>query len=81
MRVIEVRRLRALSIDPYTGEASLELAIGIEHGAKEQRFAGGTIRLDLVAALAHARRAATTIHRGAYQGPNRILIERADLVT
>jgi predicted Zn-dependent protease len=81
MRVIEVRRLRALSIDPYTGEASLELAIAVEHGAKEKRFAGGTIRLDLVAALAHARRAATTIHRGAYQGPDRILIERADLVT
>jgi predicted Zn-dependent protease len=81
LRVIEVRRLRALSIDPYTGEASLELAIALEHDKTERRFTGGTIRLDLVAALAHARRAAATLHRGAYQGPERLLVERADLFT
>jgi predicted Zn-dependent protease len=79
-RTIEVRRLRGLSIDPYTGEASLELAISIDHGAKDQTFTGGTIRLDLVAALSRARRAATTLRRGAYYGPSRLLIDDAHLV-
>jgi len=79
-RTIEVRRLRGLSIDPYTGEASLELAISIDHAAKNQTFTGGTIRLDLVAALSRARRAATTLRRGAYYGPSRLLIDDAHLV-
>ena len=51
---IEVRRLRELSIDCFTGDASLEIALAVEHG--KGPFAGGTIRLDLVAALARARR-------------------------
>src|SRR5262249_9454787 len=29
-RVVEVRRLRALEIDPYTGDASLEVALGVD---------------------------------------------------
>lgn len=78
-RTIEVRRLRGLTIDPYTGEASLELAISID-SEKNQTFTGGTIRLDLVAALARARRASTTIRRGAYLGPSRLLIDDAHLV-
>ena len=79
-RTVEVRRLRGLSIDPYTGEASLELAISIDNADKRQTFTGGTIRLDLVAALSRARRAATTIRRGAYFGPSRLLIDDAHLV-
>jgi len=80
-RTIEARRLRALTIDPYTGEASLELAISIDHsGGKEQPFLGGTIRLDLVAALSRARRAADTVRRGAYHGPKRLLIDDVNLV-
>jgi predicted Zn-dependent protease len=76
-RVVEVRRLRALEIDPYTGDASFEIALGLD-GTKP--FAGGTIRLDLIAALAHARRAARRIRRGPYEGPAAVLVDRAELI-
>jgi len=79
-RTVEVRRLRALAIDPYTGEASLELALSIEHAATRRAFIGGTVRLDLVDALARARRSAAVIRRDAYVGPATILIESAELV-
>ncbi len=78
-RVVEIRRLRALDIDPYTGDASLEIALGIDHAAGTS-FTGGTIRLDLIDALAHARRSASRLRRGPYDGPDRVLIERADLI-
>jgi predicted Zn-dependent protease len=76
-RVVELRRLRALEIDPYTGDASLEIALGID-GTKP--FAGGTIRLDLIEALARARRAQTRVRRGPYDGPSTVLLERAELI-
>ena len=80
-RAIEVRRLRALAIDPYTGEATLELALAIDHrGGARQPFTGGTVYLDLVAALARARRSAVRIRRGPYLGPAALLIEDAELV-
>lgn len=80
-RVIEVRRLRALAIDPYTGDASLELGLAIEHGGGGKRpFAGGTVYLDLVAALARARRSAALIRRGPYVGPAAVWIEDAELI-
>jgi hypothetical protein len=66
-RVIEIKRLRELAIDPYTGDASLEIALAVDHG--KGPFAGGTVRLDLVDALARARRASTRIERGPYDGP------------
>src|SRR5439155_4262859 len=66
-KVLEVRRLRELAIDPYTGEASLEIALGVAGG---KPFAGGTLRLDLIAALAHARRSTKPLTRGAYVGPD-----------
>ena len=75
-RVIEVRRLRSLSIDPYTGDASLEIGLGLEG---DKPITGGTLRLDLIATLAHARRSATTLRRGPYIGPSAVLIEDADL--
>lgn len=79
-RTIEVRRLRALSIDPYTGEASLELGLAIDHrDGGAQVFAGGTIALDLIAALARARRSAGLIRRGPYYGPESILLEQVEL--
>ncbi len=65
-RVLEVRRLRSLVIDPYTGDASLEIALALDRG---QPITGGSIRIDMIAALAHARRATTTLTRGAYTGP------------
>jgi microcin-processing metallopeptidase PmbA/TldD-like protein len=80
-RTIEVRRLRALAIDPYTGDASLELGLAIDHrGGAALPFTGGTVRLDLIGALARARRSSTVIRRGAYQGPAAVLIEEAELI-
>jgi len=81
LRIVEVRRLRSLSIDPYTGDASIEIALGIEHtkaGAKP--FTGGSIRLDLIAALAKAKRSTRVITRGAYQGPDAVSFDRAVLI-
>jgi hypothetical protein len=77
-RVVEVRRLRSLASDPYTGEASLEIALGIDRGVP---FTGGSLRLDVIAALARAQRATTVLTRGAYVGPDAIWIDRADLIT
>jgi hypothetical protein len=82
-RTVEVRRLRALSIDPYTGEASLELALALDHGGPggaPRPFTGGTVHLDLIAALARARRGAARIVRGPYFGPTAVRIEDAELV-
>jgi predicted Zn-dependent protease len=80
-RVIEIRRLRDLAIDPYTGDANLEIALGVEHtGGAAKPFSGGTIRLDLIAALARAKRSATRIRRGAYEGPDAVMIDRSELV-
>ncbi len=80
-RVVEVRRLRDLAIDPYTGDASLEIALALDHqGGVATPFAGGTIRLDLIAALAHARRSAIPIRRGPYLGPRAVLIDHAELI-
>ncbi len=80
-RLVEIRRLRSLSIDPYTGHASLEIALGIEHGkAGAKPFTGGSMRIDLIAALAKAKRSTRTITRGAYQGPDAVWIDRAELI-
>ncbi len=78
-RTIEVRRLRSLSIDPYTGDASLEIGLAIDRQT-DKPFTGGTLRLDLVAALASARRSSTALRRGPYLGPAAVLIENAELV-
>ena len=81
VRVVEVRRLRSLAIDPYTGDASLEIALGVEHtkaGAKP--FTGGSLRIDLIAALARARRSSREIVRGPYTGPDAVLIDNAELI-
>lgn len=75
-RVVEVRRLRSLVIDPYTGDASLEIALALDRGAP---IAGGSIRIDLIAALARARRSTTTLTRGAYSGPTVIALGDAYL--
>ena len=80
-RIVEVRRLRSLAIDAYTGDASLEIALGVDHVHGEARaFTGGTLRLDLLSALAHARRSAEIVRRGAYDGPAAVWIDRAELV-
>lgn len=80
-RSIDIHRLRSLSIDPYTGDASLELSLGIERdGTTERVITGGTLRLDLVGALARARRSATSIQRGPYVGPDAVLIDDAELL-
>ena len=83
-RTIEVRRLHALSIDPYTGDATLDIALGLEHRPdrpEPTHFTGGTLRLDLVTALARAHRASQLLRRGAYHGPASVLIDDAELLT
>jgi predicted Zn-dependent protease len=82
-RTLEIRRLHALAIDLTTGEASLDVALGFEHlpdRADPIAFTGGTLHLDLITALAHARRSSQLIRRGAYHGPAAILIEDAHLL-
>jgi hypothetical protein len=84
IRTIEVRRLHAVSLDPTTGEASLDIALGLEHRPDRPvpvPFTGGTLHLDLVAALARAYRSTQLLRRGAYHGPDSILIDDADLLT
>jgi predicted Zn-dependent protease len=77
-RVVEIRRLRSLSIDPYTGDASLEIALGIDRGVP---FTGGSLRLDLIETLALARRSTTSVTRDAYVGPSAIWTDRAEILT
>jgi predicted Zn-dependent protease len=79
MRVLEVRRLRGLEIDPYTGEADLEIGLAIDR-TTGAAFTGGTMRLDLIDALARARRSVRRIRRGPYDGPAAVRIERATLL-
>ena len=78
-RVLELRRLQALAIDPYTGNADLEIALATDR-ATGRSFAGGTVRLDLIAALARARRSGIIIQRGAYRGPDSVLIEDVEVL-
>lgn len=78
-RVVEILQLRELSIDRYTGDASLEIAIAIDHPTRTA-FAGGSIRLDLIAALARAKRSQARIMRGAYRGPDAVWIDGAELI-
>lgn len=81
-RVVDVLRLHDLTIDPYTGEATLAIAL-----AREQRtpnlpprvVVGGTLRVDLVALLARARRSTRWLQRGAYRGPAAVVVDRVDL--
>jgi predicted Zn-dependent protease len=81
-RVIEVRRLRDLTLDPYTGEASLEIALGIANGKGARvAFTGGSIRLDMIAALALGARSKSRIRRGPYSGPDALVFDSAELLT
>jgi len=81
-RTIEVRRLHAVTVDPYTGDASLDIALAIDHrpGRPPTPFAGGTLRLDLIATLARAHRSSHLLRRGAYHGPAAILIDDVELI-
>ena len=80
-RTIDVHRLRAITIDPYTGEASLELALALDReGPAARPITGGTVRLDLVAALARARRSAARVRRGPYAGPAAVEIADVELL-
>jgi hypothetical protein len=80
-RVVEVRRLRSLSIDPYTGDVSLELALSIDHDKTGPApAAGGSLRIDMIATLARARRSATRLARGAYVGPDAISIDGVEII-
>lgn len=81
-RTIEIRRLHAVALDAYTGDASLDIALALDHrpGRPPTPFTGGTLRLDLLAALARARRSPQLLRRGAYHGPAAVLIDDAELL-
>jgi predicted Zn-dependent protease len=82
-RTVEIRRLRALVIDLTTGDASLDIALGFDHLPDRPApiaFTGGTIRLDLIAALALARRSPQLLRGGAYYGPAALRIDDAELI-
>ncbi|MGE0872341.1 MAG: metallopeptidase TldD-related protein [Kofleriaceae bacterium] len=81
-RAIEIRWLRSLLIDRYTADANLEIALAIDHlDGKQRPISGGMIRLDLIAALARARRSATKIARNGYYGPSAIVIDDVELLS
>jgi len=81
MRTIEVRRLRAIALDGFTGHATLELGLAIDHdGDRARPFTGGSVRLDLIAALARAQRSAASVRRGPYVGPASVLVDDAELI-
>jgi hypothetical protein len=68
--VLEVRRLAWLDLDARTGLAVARIAAGTLHGAAGRRpIAGGTLRLDVVAALASARRSKEPLVEGPIHGP------------
>jgi len=84
-RTIEVRRLHAVSIDLATGDASLDIALGLDHDPTRRTtpipFTGGTLHLDLISALARARRSSQLLRCGAYHGPASLQIDDAELIT
>jgi predicted Zn-dependent protease len=75
-RTLEVKRLRSLVLD-RSGEASLDVALATAGG---QAVTGGSLRLDLVTALATARRHSAQIRRGPYVGPASVLIPDVELI-
>lgn len=80
-RVVEVRRLRSLSLDPYTGDASLELALSIDHDKAGPRpTTGGSLRIDMIDALARAHRSSKRLVRGGYVGPDAISIDGVEII-
>jgi predicted Zn-dependent protease len=83
-RTIEVRRLHSLSIDPYTGDATLDIALAFDHHPSRPSptpFTGGSLHLDLVTSLSRAHRSSHLLRRGAYHGPIAILIDDAELLS
>ena len=83
VRTIEIRRLHAVTLDAYTGDATLDIALALDHRPGRPAptpFTGGALRLDLLAALARARRSSQLLRRGAYHGPAALLIEGLELI-
>ncbi len=79
-RTIEVKRLRGLSFDPYTGDAALEILLAVEHDAKGSHpVIGGSLRVDMIAALARSRRSSERLTRGGYVGPASVLVDAVEL--
>jgi predicted Zn-dependent protease len=74
--VIEVKRFAWLDLDPRTGHAVARIAAGVVHDDKGHRpIAGGTLRFDVIAALASARRSRELATEGAIHGPTALRID------
>lgn len=67
--ILDVRRLRWLTIDPSSGRAEAELELALDRQRQQKALGTGTFSVDLVDALARAERAARTVRRGSYLGP------------
>ncbi len=81
VRTLDVRRLHALTIEPDTGEATLEIALALEReGTAARPVTGGTLRIDLVDALARAHRSEAPLRRGAYVGPAALVLADVDVL-
>lgn len=79
-RTVEVKRLRGLSFDPYTGDAALEILLALDHDPKGSRpVSGGSLRIDMIAALARSRRSSERLVRGGYVGPSSVLVDAVEL--
>jgi hypothetical protein len=81
-RLLEVKRLRGLSFDPYTGDAALEILLAIDHDTKGSHpVSGGSLRIDMIAALARGRRSSERLTRGGYVGPASVLVDAVELTS
>jgi predicted Zn-dependent protease len=68
--LVDVDRFAWLDLDPRTGVAVARIAAGgIRDGSGRRPIAGGTLRLDAIAAIASARRSREQVLEGAVFGP------------
>ena len=77
-RTLVVKRLRSLVLDPLTGDANLEILLAVDHTGAA--VTGGMLRLDVVAAFAHARRSTAIVKRGPYHGPSSLWIPQVAVI-
>jgi hypothetical protein len=74
--IVDVDRLAWLDLDPRTGTAVARIAAGgIRDAGGRRPIAGGTLRLDAIAAIASARRSRELATEGAVLGPAALRVD------